>query len=205
MDSSALKRGSIPDAPLVENRMPTSFVVRDSLRKWEPKLNRYTSLGTTLDVPKLDWDLVGKQVRRALRSPQWPKKLMVTGAPPPQGTEEWEPVKSTIHASFPEAEVYWMWGQGYVHVNSGTWNNFVYQQRIAKDSNEAMLNLIQDITAPPPERLLRYVSQIGPTGAGDFEDLALCDPTDASRAVLLIVTRNGDDWVVYRKLYRTDH
>jgi hypothetical protein len=47
---------------------------------------------------------------------------------------------------------------------------------------------------------LSFVSQVSPTGGGNFEDVPAMD-TEASDSVLAIVTRSGDDIVVYRRFF----
>ena len=49
--------------------------------------------------------------------------------------------------------------------------------------------------------LFALVSQIAPTGGGNFEDLALLDPADDRQWLLLVAVRRGNDWHLYRKLY----
>jgi len=46
------------------------------------------------------------------------------------------------------------------------------------------------------------VSQISPTGAANWEDLSLLDPTDPNQALLVVVAQVGDDFFIYRRLYR---
>jgi len=48
--------------------------------------------------------------------------------------------------------------------------------------------------------LLSLVSQVSPNGGGNFEDVSAMD-TEANDSVLAIVTRVGDDIVVYRRFY----
>ena len=48
--------------------------------------------------------------------------------------------------------------------------------------------------------LLSLVSQVSPTGGGNFEDLPALDAQNHD-SVLAIVTRSGDDIVVYRRFF----
>jgi hypothetical protein len=48
--------------------------------------------------------------------------------------------------------------------------------------------------------LLSLVSQVSPTGGGNFEDMQAMD-TETNDSVLAIVTRVGDDIVVYRRFF----
>jgi hypothetical protein len=49
--------------------------------------------------------------------------------------------------------------------------------------------------------LFRIVSQVSPQGAGSFEDLAFYDSSDPNQWALVIMTAEGDEFHVFRKLY----
>ena len=59
-------------------------------------------------------------------------------------------------------------------------------------------------TASSNTGLFRIVSQIAPQGAGSLEDLAFWDSSDPSQWALVIMTTDGDEFQVYRKLYHVD-
>jgi hypothetical protein len=59
-------------------------------------------------------------------------------------------------------------------------------------------------TASNNTGLFRIVSQIAPQGAGSLEDLAFSDSSDPSQWALVIMTTDGDEFQVYRKLYHVD-
>jgi hypothetical protein len=59
-------------------------------------------------------------------------------------------------------------------------------------------------TASNNTGLFRIVSQIAPQGAGSLEDLAFWDSSDPSQWALVIMTTDGDEFQVYRKLYHVD-
>jgi hypothetical protein len=42
---------------------------------------------------------------------------------------------------------------------------------------------------------------VAPVGSGDFEDLSMLDSTDLGQWVVIAVQRQGDDYVVCRRLY----
>lgn len=52
-----------------------------------------------------------------------------------------------------------------------------------------------------PSGLFRIISQVSPQGAGSLEDLAFYDPTDPNQWALVIMTTDGNEFQVYRKLY----
>jgi len=63
-------------------------------------------------------------------------------------------------------------------------------------------NLLVNCTRPPERGFFSLVSQVSPTGAPNFEDLAILDPTDPNQAVLVAIEHVGEDIYVYRCLYR---
>jgi hypothetical protein len=60
--------------------------------------------------------------------------------------------------------------------------------------------ILQGLCLGDSEGLLSVVSQISPTGGGNFADVQAMD-TDTDDSVLAIVTKNGDDIVVYRRFF----
>ena len=59
-------------------------------------------------------------------------------------------------------------------------------------------------TASNNTGLFRIVSQVAPQGAGSLEDLAFWDSSDPNQWALVIMTTDGDEFQVYRKLYHVD-
>jgi hypothetical protein len=49
--------------------------------------------------------------------------------------------------------------------------------------------------------LFTIVSQISPTGADNFEDLTVLDTTDPRQWLVVVVVREGEDYLIYRRLY----
>lgn len=61
-------------------------------------------------------------------------------------------------------------------------------------------SILRELCAGDSKGLLSLVSQVSPTGSGNFEDEQAMD-TEANDSVLAIVTRVGDDIVVYRRFF----
>ncbi len=61
-------------------------------------------------------------------------------------------------------------------------------------------SILRELCLGDSRGLLSLVSQVSPTGGGNFEDAPALD-TNAGDSVLAIVTRNGDDIVVYRRFF----
>jgi len=62
------------------------------------------------------------------------------------------------------------------------------------------MELLEELCAGNATGLQTLVSQISPTGGGNFEDLSAMD-TEAHDSALAIVTRVGDDIVLYRRFF----
>jgi hypothetical protein len=60
--------------------------------------------------------------------------------------------------------------------------------------------ILQELCLGNARGLLSLVSQISPTGGSNFEDIQAMDP-ESSDSALVIVTRIGDDIVVYRRFF----
>jgi hypothetical protein len=60
--------------------------------------------------------------------------------------------------------------------------------------------LLDELCAGDFRGLFSLVSQISPTGGGNFEDVQAMDP-DAHDTALAIITQSGDDIVVYRRFF----
>jgi hypothetical protein len=155
------------NAPLLENRMPTSFIVYDEMQKWSPKFNRHTSLAPTVEPPEFDWSSIDPASIDASRD--------------------------AIQKAFPEAHVIWFDGE-------------LTHQLTEQTPKPEIDPLVRSITTAPvgeKARLFNVLAQLSPTGAGNFEDLQILDSTDPDQFLLAIVMKQGDDLVVFRKLFRT--
>jgi hypothetical protein len=74
---------------------------------------------------------------------------------------------------------------------------------ITADSGSAGIlppSILEELSTGDSRGLLSLVSQVSPTGGGNFEDVQAMD-AEANDSVLAIVTRIGDDIVVYRRIF----
>ena len=67
--------------------------------------------------------------------------------------------------------------------------------------SQKLIDLVCKVCVRPAVGFFSIASQISPNGAGDFEDLSILDPNDAGQLLLVIITRQGDDYVVFRRMY----
>lgn len=67
---------------------------------------------------------------------------------------------------------------------------------------EAILSdeMLRELCTANPDGLLSVVSQVSPTGGGNFDDVHVLD-TDSGDSALMAVTQTGDDIVVYRRIF----
>jgi len=62
-------------------------------------------------------------------------------------------------------------------------------------------SLISAACTGGPNGLFSLVSQISPSGGGNFEDLAVLDESDPDQWMIVVVTQAGEDILVYRRIY----
>jgi hypothetical protein len=121
---------------------------------------------------KLDWDAIG------LNSLDGPIQLRNPSA-----------IRSSIVESDPRGEVeviVYHAGQEKVHQRS---------------RNGLPSGTLRELCVRPQRGFFTVVSQVSPTGGGDFEDSALLDPTDPDSWLLAVIVRDGQNFTVYRRLY----
>ncbi|MGD9856778.1 MAG: hypothetical protein AB7U20_17660, partial [Planctomycetaceae bacterium] len=73
------------------------------------------------------------------------------------------------------------------------------------DQRANVFSFLQAISFTGDSMLFSHVSQISPTAAGQWEDLALNDQTDGETLLLLVMTESSEgQYVAYRKLFPKD-
>ncbi|MEO2035019.1 MAG: hypothetical protein ABGZ35_23300, partial [Planctomycetaceae bacterium] len=173
-----------PELPMYEGALPASFAVRQQMRKWSPQLSRQTALRTARPVPQFDLDHIEATLRAA------PKVLA--------GAEWQRALRERIHESLPKADVL-LFNRNQVFDLTHT---AAPERQVETGSKHGqLLTLVRTVCVRPPHGLFSVVSQLSPNGAGDFEDLSLLDPGDADQWLLVIVAGQGNDYVVFRRLF----
>jgi hypothetical protein len=66
------------------------------------------------------------------------------------------------------------------------------------------ITVLRQCCVRKPEGLFSVISQISPTGADNFEDLTVLDATNPNQWLLVVVVREGRDYIIYRRLYYGD-
>ena len=191
--------GLQPDSgpPWYEGTLPAHFQTRKDLRQWRPELNRVFSFEPP-PVPTLaNWSAVEEawpnlQAIRAKLSANksFVGDVCVISTSTPTAALPANNVAETGDGSADVDEDRGVVGPSYRVSFDGA------SPRILPGSILAKLCLGDSITG------LRYiVSQISPTGGGNFEDIQVMDTNELA---LAIVTREGDDIVVYRRIFHAD-
>jgi len=179
------------ELPIFEGNMPASFSIRQQMRKWSPQLSRQTALSTERPVPQFDLDQIDTKLLQTsdfLANPAWQQGLC-----------------ERIHSSMPKSTVLIFNGDQAYDLTHGT--ELLSRDELslpAANKDTQLLGLVRKVCVRPADRLFSIVSQISPNGAADLEDLSILDPSDADQWLLVIVATQGNDYVVFRRLFRGD-
>ncbi len=172
------------DPPDYQGSLPASYEVRLQMQQWSPQLNRQTSLAGDRDVPPLELDGIGRELLKT---------------PGVAESAEWrQQVRERIQATLPEARILLFNGTRILDLNGEPQPDVVDRHGV-RDSR--LQGLIRRVSHRPSEGLFSVVSQISPGGAAGFEDLTIVDQDNRSEWLLVILTAEGDDYVVYRRLF----
>jgi hypothetical protein len=183
------------DTPLnYSGHFPQNYTILQEVQQWSPVSLRTLSLEPEgVKLPSIDWSdstlvttLEGNiRLKAALSQNQIPIHSAVIYH---NGNRQ------ALVGQFPQA---FQAGSGQEIVATG--------DNIPGSRTLAIQQLLSYIpTASNNTGLFRIVSQIAPQGAGSLEDLAFSDSSDPSQWALVIMTTDGDEFQVYRKLYHVD-
>jgi len=173
---------------LYEGNMPTLFTVRQLMRKWSPRVSRQTSLQTERPIPQLDLDDIRtawQQSSDVLANPAWQQSL-----------------RDEIQTALPESTVLLFTQNRVLDLTRGEeLPNPDRPSGLSDTKHQRLVDLVCKVCVRPAVGFFSIASQISPNGAGDFEDLSILDTNDAGQLLLVIVTRQGNDYVVFRRVY----
>ena len=183
------------DTPLnYSGHFPQNYTIRQEVQQWSPVSLRMLSLEPEgVKLPSIDWSdstLVTTpegniRLRAALRKNQIPIHSAVIFH---NGTQQ------ALLGQLPPA----------FEAGSGQQIGMI-GDNVPGSRTLAIQQLLSYIpTASNNTGLFRIVSQIAPQGAGSLEDLAFWDSSDPRQWALVIMTTDGDEFQVYRKLYHVD-
>ena len=165
-----------------EGRLPSRYIVCQRISRWTPYLNKAFSLDPPERVPAFDWNAP------ALRD------VSIAGRQELQ--------RALSHMLRRPSAAYLFHGQRMNKLVG--WGAFPVLTQDDRSPATGPHSLLQVACVRPQVGLFSIVSQVSPTGAPDFEDLAILDPTDERQWLLVIIEQDGDDIYVYRRLYREE-
>ena len=176
------------ESPPSDGNMPTLFTVRQKMGKWTPQWSRQTTLQTERPIPQFDLDdtrTTWQQSPELLANAEWQQSLR-------------EKIQTVLPDStvliFRQNQVLDLTRREVPPVPNG-------QADSPNSKDQQLMELVRKACVRPAVGLFSIVSQISPNAAGDFEDLSIVDPDDADQLLLVIVTRQGNDYVVFRRLF----
>ena len=181
---SRLSGGGAP--PRYEGLLPTRFTATQQINQWEPRMNRFLYIGA--EAPPVERQGASGRPRVRL---DWDAIDAFPGERPVDA-KDLVRFRMAVVESDPRREVaIYAFGGG---------------KRKALGSGAAGLptKTVQELCVRPQAGFFTVVSQVSPTGGGDFEDAALLDPTDPDQWLIAVVVRDGQNFTVYRRLYHKD-
>ncbi|MBX3436638.1 MAG: hypothetical protein KF861_04040 [Planctomycetaceae bacterium] len=183
--------------PLIAGRPPQRLQVSQQIAQWTPQLNR------TLTIPRFDRDDDDEQATQ----PTFDWNL----------SADWRSIATTEDAARQIRHAFGDGAQGYLYHGQErraicgpeqlfTEVDSIGRQTLNQDGEWVWtpFDFLQDLCVRRQPGWFGIVSQTSPGCGRTSEDLALLDPTDLRTWLLVIGVRNGNDTILYRKLYRKE-
>jgi len=183
------------DTPLnYFGHFPQNYSIRQEVQQWSPVSLRTLSLEPeNIKLPAIDWS-----DSTLLTTPEGNVRLRATlqGSAPPVSS-------AVIFHNGDQQRLIGSASNGFATSSAQLMQAGL---RIPGDRSFAVQQLFSYIPTESldPSGLFRIVSQVAPQGAGSFEDLAFYDSSDPNQWALVIMTTDGDEFQVFRKLYHVD-
>ncbi len=170
------QRGYTPDggtgpAPWFEGSLPGRYATAQAIRQWTPQVNRVMSFETVNASIPLNWDRMAG--------------VDVYNLPQIE-------ISSMIAPEFPVPEA-----AGVAVARSVQW---LYPM-LGPGGEKILWDQILSLSVAPREGFFSVVSSLSPNGAAEMEDLPVFDATEKNAWMLVVVVREGEDWVVYRRVF----
>lgn len=158
--------------------LPGRHIVERTVRQWSPRLSRTTTIGppdTPDDSPLAGFDWASI-TREQLDDP-----------------DRFREVQRALRRHDPAADA---------AVLSGPMPS---ESDKSAGQRTRVFNFLKRVSVTGDSHLFSYVSQISPTAAGQWEDLAVVDQTDGETLLLLVMTESSEgQYVAYRQLFREE-
>jgi hypothetical protein len=202
-----------PPARMV-GRVPTEFTVTQDVAKWTPQLNRMFWIPGTQDETPVDWQALveGISVQDMFIShsiaseldgrvqKQFGHKALVAclghqGRWAISRNGSWEISGRSQQSDYPSRNSPYM-----------VYDEYGWQNLLPQDirSQPVLVRWLYQNSVAIPYGLFSLTSSVGPAGSADLDDLPILDGSDPGLALLIVVVPRGDDFIVYRKLLRSE-
>jgi hypothetical protein len=202
----SVNAGEEAAAAWYEGTLPAHFRTSKSLHQWQPELNRIFSLDAPPAPTLANWsaieeawpDLDAIRAKLSANKTFVGDVCMISGSDSrdfnhPTNAAAANPRAPSVEARLQTLQSAVDGAISDVAVPSCQVRFDAASRRILPDSILAELCLGDSVAG-----LRSIVSQISPTGGGNFEDVQVMDTTDSA---LVVVTQAGDDIVVYRRIF----
>ena len=166
-----------------QGRLPTQFVASQIIRQWKPQLNRSLSFEPPGNLPTYAWNAITVHDLTPGARAGIPRELL-RGRP-------FEGLMFIYHGR--------QQGNGLFY---DTWLGNTRAPRRGAVRRATVPDLVRRASVRPQVGLFSVIAQLSPTGAPNFEDVAVLDPTDPDQWLLVVAEKVGDDDVICRRLYR---
>lgn len=176
--------------PIYAGRIPVDYEVVQTIRQWQPQLNRQITISPRDDAPRIaifddfSLDTLGGELTWEL----YPNLrldahvLLYHMDHVVALRRSDQPFRDRLNQRGHHVNPWQPWGQSF----------------------EVRHQLLSQLNARQPEGLFSLVSQLSPAGGETFEDLTLLDPTDPNQWLLVAVYEDGDDIHVVRRVFHKD-
>ncbi len=179
-------------APVIAGRMPARVEVRQQIAQWTPQLNRSLSITSSADeladVTAFDWraPVNWKDATDVQRLTPRIREAFGKGASAyVYHQHERQVLTGPQHFFKDEAK------SEMVYMPNGVWSH-------------RTVDFVQELCVRSQPGWFGVVSQTSPGCGPMLEDLALLDRSDPNSWLLVIAVDEGDDTVLYRKVYRQE-
>lgn len=191
----------------ITGRVPSRFVARQMTPKWVPQMNRILSLNTEPFALKLDWQrfqISGMPDWTALLNDNNWKQSIIDPIKAAIGSK---PVTISVYAGGKFNQLYGnhrIFTREQVKTENGVTTVVAPPNNLALRNgqfNPTSFDFIADISMLQDAGLFSIVTSLAPHGGRQLEDLSLLDPSDPQQWLLVVGVEDGQNWIVYRKLF----
>ncbi len=175
-----------------EGRVPARYAVRQEVRQWSPQLNRILSITQESDTEPPKWDSLTVDELRA-------GKGMDEAVAELLGKRSRQSCVLLFHGN----EVTRLHGKLASLESHVAWHGrYHYSYKQERQQVTQFEHFVRDCCVRPCIGFHSIVSQTAPSAAPRLEDLPLLDTSNPDEWLVVVITRDDDDFNVYRKMYR---